>query len=54
MPEDGLLYYYSRNSGWESNKLGEEEYFFNRVKILVCVTMYAEDRKFLEKSLFGV
>lgn len=51
-PQDGLLYYYQKNGGMELNERTGTH--FNRIKMLICVTMYAEDRQMLKNTLKGI
>ncbi|KRW99162.1 hypothetical protein PPERSA_07405 [Pseudocohnilembus persalinus] len=54
-PQDGIMYYYSKNKGQINARLeGGQIMNFSKIKMLICVTMYAEDRKMLEKTLKGI
>ena len=50
-PSDGLLYYYGENEG----KLQMEgESLVEKVQILICITMYNENRDALKGTLLGI
>ena len=50
-PTDGLLFFYGENQG---KMQMSDDYAVEKIQILICITMYNEDRASLKGTLLGI